>query len=85
MSSHQRPSVKPFLSGELLVTRAGGKLGMNGFEELLNQGATNIIATTRNPSKLTDLVTRGIEVREADFDKFETGSSFQGCQSTVVN
>ncbi|KAL6786130.1 putative nucleoside-diphosphate sugar epimerase [Trichoderma sp. SZMC 28012] len=85
MSSNQRLFVKPFLSGELLVTRAGGKLRMNVFEELLNQGATNIIATTRNPSKLTDLVTRGIEVREADFDKFETlGPVFKGANRLLL-
>ncbi|KAL6824813.1 hypothetical protein J3E69DRAFT_367253 [Trichoderma sp. SZMC 28015] len=58
---------------------------MNVFEELLNQGATNIIATTRNPSKLTDLITRGIEVREADFDEFETlGPVFKGANRLLL-
>ncbi|KAL5087875.1 hypothetical protein Trisim1_007285 [Trichoderma cf. simile WF8] len=85
MSSNQRPSVKPFLSGKLLVTGAGGKLGIKVIEELLNQGATSIIATTRNPSKLTDLVTRGVEVREADFDKFETlGPVFKGANRLLL-
>lgn len=58
---------------------------MKVIEVLVNQGATNIIATTRNPSKLTDLVTRGVEVREAVFDKFEIlGPVFKGANRLLL-
>jgi|SRR5215217_397346 len=51
----------------LLVTGAGGQLGRRVVELLLDAGA-DVIATTRDPSKLADLAARGAEVRHADFD-----------------
>ncbi|PKK43066.1 hypothetical protein CI102_14637 [Trichoderma harzianum] len=85
MSSNQKSFVKSFLSEKLLVTGAGGKLGIKDIEELLNQGATNIIATTRNPSKLADLVTRGVEVRGTGFDKPETlRPAFKGANRLLL-
>ncbi|MGF1626604.1 MAG: NAD(P)H-binding protein [Alphaproteobacteria bacterium] len=52
----------------LLVTGAGGKLGRRVVEILLETEAGKVIATTRSPGKLADLVARGVEVRGADFD-----------------
>jgi NAD(P)H dehydrogenase (quinone) len=51
----------------LLVTGAGGHLGRRVVELLLDAGA-DVIATSRDPSKLADLAARGAEVRRADFD-----------------
>jgi NAD(P)H dehydrogenase (quinone) len=52
----------------LLVTGAGGQLGRQALEILLESGADNIIATTRNPEKLAAFAARGVELRRADFD-----------------
>jgi len=57
-----------FKSSKLLVTGAGGQLGRAIVEHLLASGATNVVAATRDPAKLSDLATRGVEVRKADFD-----------------
>jgi NAD(P)H dehydrogenase (quinone) len=57
-----------FQSSKLLVTGAGGVLGRTAVEHLLASGATNVVAATRDPSKLADLAARGVEVRKADFD-----------------
>jgi NAD(P)H dehydrogenase (quinone) len=57
-----------FSSSKLLVTGAGGQLGRRVVELLLDAGASDIVATSRDPSKLADLAARGVEVRKADFD-----------------
>lgn len=58
------------MAQKLLVTGASGKLGQLVLEALLARGvnAADIIATTRDPSKLADYAARGIEVRAADFN-----------------
>lgn len=58
------------MTNTLLVTGASGKLGRQTVELLLEKGAAadSIIATTRTPSKLDDLASRGVVVRKADFD-----------------
>lgn len=53
----------------LLVTGAGGNLGRQVVERLLEAHAGPIIATTREPTKLYALAKRGVEVRSADFTK----------------
>jgi len=57
-----------FSSSKLLVTGAGGQLGRRVVELLLDAGASDVVATSRDPSKLADLAARGVEVRKADFD-----------------
>jgi len=52
----------------LLVCGASGKLGRKVVENLLEGGATRVIAATRTPEKIADLKERGVEVRRADFD-----------------
>ena len=51
-----------------LVTGAGGQLGRQVVDSLLQAGARNVIATSRDPGKLADFAARGIETRRADFD-----------------
>ncbi len=55
---------------KLLVTGASGKLGKQTVELLLKNGvaAADIIATTRDPSKISDLAAKGVDVRKADFE-----------------
>lgn len=57
-----------FTDAALLVTGASGKLGRIAVEELLARGAKRVIAGTRDPSKLTELADRGVELRKMDFD-----------------
>ncbi len=52
----------------LLVTGAAGKLGRHVVNLLLEQGGNTVIATSRDPSKLSDLAARGAGTRRADFD-----------------
>jgi NAD(P)H dehydrogenase (quinone) len=52
----------------LLVTGAGGHLGRQVVELLLQSGAGRVIAATRSPEKLKDLAEKGAELRKADFD-----------------
>ena len=58
---------------KLLVTGASGKLGQLVLDALLARGvnAADIIATTRDPSKLSAYAAKGIEVRAADFNDVE--------------
>ena len=58
------------MSDTLLVTGASGQLGKRTVEILLESGVApdKIIATTREPSKLSDLAQKGVDVRRADFN-----------------
>lgn len=54
----------------VLVTGASGHLGKRVVELLLDADpGRKVIATTRAPEKLADLIRRGVEVRSADFDE----------------
>lgn len=69
----------------LLVTGAAGQLGRRVVETLLDRGAKSIIATTRDPAKLSDLSARGVEVRAADFDdRSSLGAAFQGADRLLL-
>jgi NAD(P)H dehydrogenase (quinone) len=52
----------------LFVTGASGHLGRRVVELLLENGAGKIVAGTRKPEKLADLASRGLVVRQADFE-----------------
>jgi NAD(P)H dehydrogenase (quinone) len=58
------------MTQKLLVTGASGNLGRLVLDALLARGvsAGDIIATTRDPSKLSAYAARGIDMRTADFD-----------------
>lgn len=76
----------PHSQARLLVTGASGNLGRLVIQELLKTvEAHRIIATTRQPEKLKDLATLGIEVRKADFDQPETlESAFAGANNVLI-
>ncbi|MBL0373058.1 SDR family oxidoreductase [Rhizobium sp. KVB221] len=58
------------MSQKLLVTGASGHLGRLVLDDLLARGvaAGDIIATTREVSKLADYAAKGIDVRKADYN-----------------
>ncbi|HEY4200549.1 MAG TPA: SDR family oxidoreductase [Devosiaceae bacterium] len=73
------------LNETLLVTGAGGQLGRKAIEELLERGARHVVATTRDPARIADLAARGVDVREADFDRPETlGTAFKGVDRILL-
>lgn len=55
----------------LLVTGGSGRLARSVIEHLLARGEDRIVTTTRTPESVADLVARGVEVRELDFDQDE--------------
>jgi NAD(P)H dehydrogenase (quinone) len=56
------------------VTGASGHLGRFAVQELLARGVAprDIVAVVRNPGKVVDLAERGVQVREADYDRPQT-------------
>lgn len=57
----------------LCVTAATGQLGRKVVEFLLQKvPADEIVVAVRNPSKADDMARRGLQVREADYDRPET-------------
>ena len=73
------------LNRPILVTGASGQLGRATMAELLRLGATQVIAATSKPDKSPHLQTRGVEVREADFDRPETlRPAFAGVERLVL-
>lgn len=60
-------------SARIAVTGATGQLGQLVVEALLRTvPAAQIVAAVRNPEKAKGLAAKGIEVREADYDRPET-------------
>ena len=75
------------MAQKLLVTGASGKLGQLVLEALLARGVSpaDIIATTRDPSKLAGFAAKGIEVRAADFDDPDlTRKAFAGADRLAL-
>jgi len=69
----------------LLVTGASGHLGKLVLDALLANGVKNVIATTRDVTKLADYSARGVAVRAADFAKPETLKvGFQGATRLLL-
>lgn len=60
MAGHDTPT--------FFVTGAAGHFGRRVSELLLDARAGRVIAGTRNPARLADLVARGAETRPTDFD-----------------
>lgn len=58
------------MAAKLLLTGASGNLGKLTLDALLAQGVApaDIIATTRDASKLADYAAKGVDVRVADFN-----------------
>jgi NAD(P)H dehydrogenase (quinone) len=69
----------------LFVTGASGNLGRQTVEFLLASGKGHIIAGSRDPEKLADLVAKGAEARTVDFNRPETlAAAFQGVDRLLI-
>ncbi|HBF28604.1 NAD(P)H-binding protein, partial [Rhizobium sp.] len=73
---------------KILISGASGKLGSLVIKHLLASSGMapgDIIAASRDPSKLTDLAAKGIETRKVDFTDASTlDSAFQGVDRLLV-
>ena len=76
------------MSETLLVTGASGQLGRGVINHLLDAqkiAPASIIAATRNPENLADLVARGVTVRAADFnDRTSLETAFAGADRVLI-
>ena len=71
--------------GPFIVTGASGQLGRQVVDLLLKAGCSPIVAITRDPSKLTDLAARGVDVRRGDFNVPDTlGPAFAGGKRLLI-
>lgn len=69
----------------LLVTGASGHLGRKVVELLLDAGAANVTAASRDPGKLADLAARGAKTVKADFDDPATlDAAFAGIERLLI-
>jgi NAD(P)H dehydrogenase (quinone) len=71
---------------KMLVTGATGKFGTKVVETLLKTvPASQLAVSVRNPEKAAGLQTRGVEVRQGDFDQPETlDSAFAGIDRLLI-
>lgn len=71
---------------KILVTGATGKLGSKVVESLLKSvPASDLVVSVRNPEKAEGLRTRGVEVRQGDFDRPETlDKAFEGIDRLLI-
>lgn len=71
---------------KLLVTGATGKLGTKIVDALLKTVPANQLAVSvRNPEKAEGIKTRGVEVRQGDFDRPETlDTAFKGIDRLLI-
>ena len=71
-----------YKTSKILVTGAGGKLGRRVVELLLEGGATQVIAGTRDPSKVA---IPGVETRKVDFaDPASLDAAFAGVDQLLI-
>ncbi|ANL51084.1 NmrA-like family protein (plasmid) [Rhizobium phaseoli] len=71
----------------IVVTAASGRYGRLVVEALLRRGvpAGDIVAAVRSPDKVADLAAKGVQVREADYDRPETlVSAFAGADTVLL-
>ena len=74
-----------FKDKTLLVTGAAGLFGRLAVAELLAQGATHVVAGTRDPSQLSELASQGVDVRRLDFDDSASlQSGFAGVDRALI-
>jgi NAD(P)H dehydrogenase (quinone) len=70
----------------IVVTGATGHLGrlvVDGLVEKTSPG--QVVAAVRDPSKAEDLAARGVQVREADYDRPETlAAAFAGAEKVLL-
>ncbi|MET4053563.1 NAD(P)H dehydrogenase (quinone) [Frigoribacterium sp. PvP054] len=69
-----------------IVTAASGQLGRLVVEALLARGAApdSVVATSRDVSRLTDLVERGVRTAELDYARPDTIAAVVGAGDVVV-
>lgn len=76
------------MSNTLLVTGAAGHLGQAVLKHLLDTlkvPAQRVVATTRDPKKLTSWAARGVTVRAANFDNADAlPEAFSGAQRVLL-
>ncbi|MHA1127996.1 MAG: NAD(P)H-binding protein [Alphaproteobacteria bacterium] len=71
--------------GPFIVTGASGNLGRQVIEIMLAAGAGPIIAITRSPDKIADLVEKGVEARKGDFNDPESlATAFSGGKRMLI-
>jgi len=70
----------------IVVTGATGQLGRLVIDALLETvPADQLVAAVRNPEKAADLISRGVQVREADYDRPETlALAFAGADKLLL-
>lgn len=70
----------------IVVTGASGQLGRLVIENLLQTvPAAQIVAAVRTPAKVADLAARGVQVREADYNRPETlDTAFAGADKLLL-
>jgi NAD(P)H dehydrogenase (quinone) len=74
-----------FKDQTLLVTGASGQFGRLAVAELLAQGATRVVAGTREIAELADLQQQGVELRHVDFnDPQSLVSGFAGIDRVLI-
>ncbi|RBP86213.1 NAD(P)H dehydrogenase (quinone) [Cytobacillus firmus] len=71
---------------KILITGATGKLGSKVVESLLKSiPASELAVSVRNPEKAEGLRSRGVEVRQGDFDRPETlDNAFTGIDRLLI-
>lgn len=70
----------------LVVTGASGQLGRLVIASLLDRvPAGEIVAAVRDPAKVQDLAARGVQVRQADYDRPDTlAAAFAGADKVLL-
>ncbi|MGY1456087.1 SDR family oxidoreductase [Streptomyces sp. SS8] len=71
----------------IVVTGAAGQLGRLTVEALLERGvpASRVVAAVRSPKKAADLARRGVDVREADYDRPATlAAAFEDARRVLL-
>ncbi|HEX6734020.1 MAG TPA: SDR family oxidoreductase [Azonexus sp.] len=70
----------------IVITGASGQLGRLVIENLLQTlPAGEIVAAVRDPQKVPDLAARGVQVRQADYDRPESlAAAFKGADKLLL-